>query len=95
MQKLIKTKSTPLRKYIFNWRYIYRKRNDSFAIDESNFISDGNITTWVIGIININTRKIRLEFIVNRDTNTIKTFIHAHIKRGNIIVSVSWYGYAW
>ena len=66
-----------------------------YAIDESNFISDGNITTWVIGIIDIATRKIRLEYVNNRNTDTIKKIINAHIKKGNIIVSDSWGGYAW
>ena len=55
-----------LREYIAHYikdtyillRYIRRKRMSSFAIDESNFYSDGNSTIWVIGIINITSRKI-------------------------------------
>ena len=44
----------------------------SFAIDESNFYSDENSTNWVIGIINSTSRKIRLEFSHDRNTNTMK-----------------------
>ena len=70
-------------------------RMPSFAIDESNFYSDGNSTTWVIGIINITSRKIRLEFSHDRNTSTMKKIIGAHIKKGNIIVSDSWGAYRW
>ena len=66
-----------------------------YSIDESNFVSDGNVTTCVIGIIVIITRKIRLEFADSRNTYTIKKIITAHIKIGNIIVSYSLGGYAW
>ena len=37
-----------------------------YAIDESNFLSDKNIPIWVIEIINIITKKIRLELTENR-----------------------------
>ena len=67
----------------------------TFAIDESNFFSDGNITTWVIGIINIASRKIRLDFSYDRNTNTMKKIIGAHVQKGNIIVSDNWGGYRW
>ena len=70
-------------------------RMERFAMDESNFVTDGNITTWVVGIINVTSRKIRLEYPENRNTNTIKKIVHAHIKKGNIVVSDAWGGYSW
>lgn len=60
-----------------------------YSIDESNFYSNGNINTWVIGIIDIAIRKIRLKYVENTNTDTIKKIIGAHIKKGNIIVSDS------
>ena len=41
-------------------------RMDIYAIDESYFLSDKNIPIWVIEIINIITKKIRLELTENR-----------------------------
>ena len=54
-----------LREYIVHYiKNVYKLEEISienemstFAIDESNFFSDGNITTWVIGNINIASRK--------------------------------------
>lgn len=45
-----------------------------YAIDEYNFVSE-SVTTWVIGIIDIVTRKIRLEYVDNRNTDTIKKLL--------------------
>ena len=67
----------------------------SFTIDESNFYSDRNSTTLVIGIINITPRKRRLEFSHDRNSNTLKKNIGVNIKKGNIIISDSKGAYRW
>ena len=68
---------------------------ERFAIDEWKFPSDNNFNFWVIGIININARKIRLEMSENRDQEGMKKIIRSHIKRGNIIISDGRSGYSW
>ena len=43
-----------------------------FAIDESNCVIGGNLTTWVVVNVNITSRKIRFEYQENRNTNAAK-----------------------
>lgn len=67
----------------------------NFAVDESLFINYHNMQYWVIGIINVATRVIRLEISPIRDTNVLKDIIKTHIKSGNISISDNWPGYHW
>ena len=60
---------------------------DKFAIDESLFINYKNTPYWVIGIINVATRAIRLEISPIRDAETLKAIITTHIKIGNVIIT--------
>ena len=49
----------------------------------------------MVGIVNCNTRKLRLEITHLRTADIMKKIIFKHIKRGNIIVSDGWTGYNW
>ena len=42
------------------------------SIDESLFVHQGQKQIWVAGLINNNTRKIRLEILPKRSADTIK-----------------------
>ena len=70
-------------------------KNESFAVDESNFISINNRNLWVLGAINTSSKKLRLEITFDRDKETLKRFINTHIKYGNRIVHDMWAGYNW
>ena len=48
-----------------------------------------------MGIIDNESKQIRLEASLNRDSNTIKKFINKFIGYGNIIVSDGWSAYSW
>ena len=45
--------------------------NEAFAIDESNFVSITNRNLWVVGVVNTNTKKLRLK-ITFEETEFIK-----------------------
>ena len=62
-------------------------KNDIFAVDGSEFVKINDVAYWVIGLINTNTKNIRLETTLHRDADTLKLIITKHIKRGNRIVS--------
>ena len=68
---------------------------DKFAIDESLFINYKNTPYWVMGIINVTTRAIRLEISPIIDVETLKSIIITHINIGNVIISDNWAGYHW
>ena len=70
-------------------------KNEYFAGYESNFINIDNKNLWVIGAINTYSKKLRLELLFIRDSNTLKKFIYTHIKPRNCIVSDLWDGYMW
>ncbi len=77
------TYSNLLQRFIQNWKH------------ESDFVKiNGNIL-WLIGIINTDTKHIRLEISYNRDQHIMKKIISAHVKRGNYIVSEGWTTYDW
>ena len=67
--------------------------NQRIAFDESLFTHNANIQQWVVGLINIDTKEIRLELVSNRNQNTLKYIIEKHVGRGNIINTDSWAGY--
>ena len=67
--------------------------NQRIAVDESFFTHNANVQQWVVGLINIDTKEIRLELVSNRNQNTLKYIIEKHVGRGNIINKDSWPGY--
>ena len=59
--------------------------NYSFSIDESLFTYMSNKQIWIIGLINKNTKKLRLEIVTDKSANNLKIIIANHINTGNSI----------
>ena len=49
-----------------------RENGEYYAVDESKFVNLNNRLLWVIGIIHISTKKIRLEVTFERDAENLK-----------------------
>ena len=62
-------------------------------MDESLFTQINNTQQWVVGMINITTKNIRIEIVNNRTTETLKMIIAKHLGKGNIIHTDLWQGY--
>lgn len=71
----------------------YPNEEKYFSIDECNIISINNKSIWLLGIINNNTKNFRIEPVINRDADTIKTFLTKYVGSGNRIVIDGWSGY--
>ncbi len=71
-----------------------RNDNHHICIDESLFSHSDGIQIWVVGMINAETKEIRLEMVDNRNANTLKNIIEKHVLPGNIVVSDSCAGYS-
>ena len=69
-------------------------KNKNVAIDECLFIHVNNNHIWVIGAIETDSRKLRLDIIPERNSNNIKTFILNHIEAGTKIITDGWQGYS-
>ena len=65
----------------------YPNEEKYFSIDECNIISINNKSIWLLGIINNNTKNFRIEPVINRDADTIKTFLTKYVGSGNRIVT--------
>ena len=68
--------------------------NKIICIDETLLLhDDDNEQLWLIGVIESRSKKIGLDFIKDRDEETIKNFINNHIEPGSHIVTDGWFGY--
>ena len=68
----------------------------NIAVDESLFVHDYDGTQeWVIGLIDIQTKKIRLELAHERNENILKKIIQHHVGYNNTIISDGWEAYNW
>ena len=63
------------------------------SVDESFFSHLNNKQQQVIGLINCETKDIRLEIVENRVTDTLKQIIEKHVLPGNYITTDAWKGY--
>ena len=63
------------------------------SLDESLFSHLNNKQQWVIGLINCETKDIRLEIVENRDTDTLKQIIEKNVLPGNYITTDAWKSY--
>lgn len=69
---------------------------NNIAVDESLFIKDINdIQYWIIGLINAQTKDIRLELATDRSEKIIKKIIMHHIGTGNSTITDGWPSYNW
>lgn len=59
---------------------------------ESLFCHSSGEQVWVVGMINSETKNLRLEIIENRNATTLQKIIEKHVFNGNIIVSDAWSG---
>lgn len=70
----------------------------NIAVDESLFVTavDG-IKYWVIGLINVHSRDIRLEIVTERIEEILKKLIHHHVGINNNFNSVdcNFISYGW
>ena len=57
-------------------------------MDESLFTHINNTQQWVVGMINITAKNIRIEIVNDRTTETLKMIIAKHLGKGNIILFV-------
>lgn len=71
----------------------YTNSNKIIAIDESMFTHIENSQQWVVGLINLSSKQIRIEFLNDRSEDTLKKIIELHINKGNIINRDLWPGY--
>ena len=62
-------------------------------MDESLFTHINNTQQWVVGMINITAKNIRIEIVNDRITETLKMIIAKHLGKGNIIHTDLWPGY--
>ena len=65
----------------------YPNEEKYFSFDECNIICINNKSIWLLGIINNNTKNFRIEPVINRDADTIKTFLTKYVGSGNRIVT--------
>lgn len=65
------------------------------SIDESLFVHQGNKQIWVDGLINNNSRKIRLEILANRYADIRKKINNNFVPTGNLIVTDGALFYNW
>lgn len=56
-------------------------------VDESLLVQEYNVQIWVAGLINSQTRKIRLEILDNRTSETLKIIINRLAPKGNTITT--------
>ena len=64
------------------------------AVDETLIIHDIKWNQqWLLGAIETVKKEVRLEFIPNRNTATIKKFFLNHIMAGTHITHDGWQGY--
>ena len=63
------------------------------ATDESLFTHLDGVQQWVVGMINAETNKLRLEVVTEKDESTLKKIITTHINIGNYIITDLWRGY--
>lgn len=52
---------------------------DYYSVDESLLGHRNNAQIWILGVINNRTRDFRIEGVLNRDSETLKKFITAHL----------------
>ena len=52
---------------------------DYYSIDESLFGHRNNKQIWILGAINNRTKDFRVEAVLNRDSETLKTFITSYV----------------
>ena len=74
----------------------YTNELKNIAVDESLFVKDINgVQYWIIGLINVETKEIRLEIVTERSEEIIKKIILHHIGSGNNIITDGWPSYNW
>jgi len=74
----------------------YTNELQNIAVDESLFVKDNNgVQYWIIGLINIQTKNIRLEIVTDRTEYIIKKIILHHIGIGNNVITDGWPSYNW
>ncbi len=68
--------------------------NNHVSINENLFCHSSGEQVWVVGMINSETKNLRLEIVENRNATTLQKMIEKHVFNGNIIVSDAWSGYS-
>ena len=77
-------------------KFVDNNELKNIAIDESLFVHDHDGTQeWVIGMIDIQTKNIRLEIVHERTEIILKKIIKHHIGYNNTIISDGWESYNW
>ena len=77
-------------------KLVYENEGKNICIDKSLFVhySNGD-QIWVVGLINVVSKKIRLELVKERSSQILQKIIFHHIGFNNTIITDGWEGYNW
>jgi hypothetical protein len=74
----------------------YENEGKNIYIDESLLVHDSfSDQVWIVDLIYVDSRKIRLELAKNRFSEILKKIIFHHIGFNNTIINDDWQGYDW
>ena len=65
----------------------YNNGNYHIGVDESLFTHANGNHIWIVGLLNHETNKLRLELVESRNAEILKYIIEKHIGTGNIIIT--------
>ena len=69
------------------------EKNKVVAVDECLMTHEHGIQQWVVGAIETDTYRLRIDIIPERNQNNLKIFVNNHIVPGTTIVTDGWAGY--
>lgn len=80
---------------VYNYEKLaYNNKYKTIAIDESLSIHDHNgRQEWVIGMNDVFSKNIRVEFVIHRNKEIIKKLVLLHIGSNNTIITDGWDSY--
>lgn len=77
-------------------KLVYDKERKNVCVDESLFVHNCvGEQFWAIGLIDVESKKIRLELVKERSSEVLKKIILHHVGINNTIITDGWDGYNW
>ena len=77
-------------------KLVYDNEHKNVCVDESLFVHNSvEEQIWVIGLIEVESKKIRLELVKERSSEVLKKIILHHVGINNTIITDGWEGYSW
>ena len=75
-------------------KLVQNNKIKNICFKKSLFLNNSNGTQqWLIGLIEVETKKVRLEFVNERSEEIIKKIILHHVGKNNTLISDDWAGY--